>query len=110
MGKSKSDMKVLEEFWYGNLNPIERPFHRQRKFDEVFKLLKNNEEKLLETLNENEKELFTKYKACEDELVQITECETFKKGFKLGVRFKMEYFENYSNTPASKIDFEHQLQ
>ena len=38
-------MKVLEEFWYGNLNPMERPFHRQRKFDKVFRLLKTNEEK-----------------------------------------------------------------
>lgn len=90
-------MKVLEEFWYGNLNPIERPFHRQRKFDKVFRLLKTNEEKLLETLNEAEKEIFEKYKACEDEIVQLTECETFKKGFKLGARFVMECFENYGD-------------
>lgn len=90
-------MKVLEEFWYGNLNPIERPFHRQRKFDKVFRLLKTNEEKLLATMNESEKELFTKYRACEDEMVQISECETFKKGFKLGARFVMECFENYSD-------------
>ena len=90
-------MKVLEEFWYGNLNPMEIPFHRQRKFDRVFSLLKKNEEKLLETMNESEKEIFEKYKASNDELIQISECETFKRGFKLGARFVMECYENYSD-------------
>ena len=40
-------MKVLEEFWYGNINPMERPFQSQRKFDKVFRLLTKNEEELL---------------------------------------------------------------
>ena len=36
-------MKVLEEFWYGNISPMERPFQSQRKFDKVFRLLAKNE-------------------------------------------------------------------
>ena len=87
-------MRVLEEFWYGNINPVEIPFQRQRQFDKVFKLLTRNEEKLLETLNEQEKDLFDKYTACQDEITQITECQTFIKGFKLGARFVMACFEN----------------
>lgn len=87
-------MKVLEEFWYGNINPIERPFHRQRKFDKILKLLNQNEEKLVGSMNDDEKELFQKYKACNNEILQITECEVFRKGFKLGARFFMECFEN----------------
>ena len=55
-------MKVLEEFWYGNINLMEKPFQRQRKFDKVFGLFTKNEEKLLETLNEQEKEIFEKFK------------------------------------------------
>lgn len=57
-------MKVLEEFWYGNINPMERPFQSQRKFDKVFRLLTQNEEELLKNLNEQEQELFNKVKAC----------------------------------------------
>ena len=87
-------MHILEEFWYGNINPMERPFQRQRKFDKVFRLLTKNEEKLLETLNDQEKELFDRFKACYDEMIQITECQTFIKGFKLGARFTMACFEN----------------
>ena len=48
-------MKVLEEFWYGNINPMERPFQSQRKFDKVFRLrgsislINNRHEKSLQS-------------------------------------------------------------
>ena len=87
-------MHILEEFWYGNINPMERPFQRQRKFDKTFRLLAKNEEKLLENLNEQEKEVFDKLKTCYDEMMQITECQTFIKGFKHGARFVIACFEN----------------
>ena len=87
-------MHILEEFWYGNINPMERPFQKQRKFDKAFKMLTKNEEKLLESLNEQEKELLDKLKTCYDEMMQITECQTFIKGFKLGARFVMACIEN----------------
>ena len=90
-------MHMLEEFWYGNINPMERPFQRQRKFDKTFRLLTKNEEKLLENLNEQEKEVFDKFKACYDEMIQITECQTFIKGFKLGARFVIACFEHDSD-------------
>ena len=38
--------------------------------------------------------MFDKVKACYDEMIQRTECQTFIKGFKLGARFFMECFEN----------------
>lgn len=57
-------MHILEEFWYGNINPMERPFQKQRRFDKAFRLLAKNEEKLLENLNEQEKEVLDKFKAC----------------------------------------------
>ena len=87
-------MHILEEFWYGNINPAERPFQKQRRFDKAFRLLTKNEEELLKNLNEQEKESFNKVKSCYDEMIQITECQTFIKGFKLGTRFFMECFEN----------------
>lgn len=87
-------MKVIEEFWYSNLYPMERPFYRRRKIEKILKLLNKNEENLLESLNETEKELFQKYKECNDEILQITECEVFRKGFKLGARFFIECYEN----------------
>ena len=87
-------MHIIEEFWYGNINPAERPFQKQRRFDKAFRMLTKNEEKLLETLNDQEKELLEKCVSCYDEMIQITECQTFIKGFKLGARFTIACFEN----------------
>ena len=56
-------MQILEEFWYVNINPAEMPFQRQRRFDEAFKMLTKDEKRLLESLNEQEKNLLEKYKA-----------------------------------------------
>lgn len=97
-------MKVLEEFWYGNINPMEIPFQSQRKFDNVLRLLTKKEEELLKNLNEQEKELINKVKACYDEMIQITECQTFIKGFKLGARFFIECFENDAYEKRRQIE------
>lgn len=85
-------MRILEEFWYGNVLPIERKFKRQREYDKLLLLLTRNEENLLATLNENEKETFSKYQACQDELTQISECEFFSEGFRIGLRFAIEAY------------------
>ena len=47
----------------------------------------------LSFLNEQEKEIFDKVKACYDEMIQIAEYQTFIKGFKLGARFFIECFK-----------------
>ena len=62
---------MLKEFWHGNINPMERPFQSQRKFDKVFRLLTKNGEDLIKNSNEQEKELFDKFKACDDEMVRV---------------------------------------
>lgn len=88
-------MRILEEFWFGNLHPNEKSFRRQAEFDHILKLLVRNEEKLMESLNESEKETFTKYRDCCDEISQISECEIFVKGFQLGARFIIECYNNH---------------
>ena len=74
-------MRILEEFWYGNLHPSEKKFRRQTEFDEILKLLVQHEEKLMESLNELEKETFEKYRECYGELSDI--CLLKKKYLKL---------------------------
>ena len=91
-------MKVLEEFWYGNINPMGRPFQSQRKFDKVFRLLTKNEEELFKNLNEQEKEFFNKVKSCYDEMIQITECQTFMENLDLFGEYYGELFDEEGNT------------
>ncbi len=54
------------------------------------KLLTRNEEKLIKTLTDAQKEIFEKFKANISELNGIDEETTFAIGFKLGVRLIAE--------------------
>lgn len=54
-----------------------------------------HEEKLMELMNESEKETFEKYRECCAELSDISNCEIFINGFKLGARFIIECYNNH---------------
>ena len=51
---------VLEELWYGNIEPSEYGCSPSREYAEALRLLSRNEEKLLSTLNDEQKSLFTR--------------------------------------------------
>ena len=54
-------MKILEELWYGNIEPAEYDISPSREYKELILLISRNEDKLLATMTEDQKELFTKY-------------------------------------------------
>ena len=62
--------RILEKFWYDNINPVKIPFQQQRQYNKVFIPLTKNEEKLLETLNKQKRIV----RDCRDEIAQITKC------------------------------------
>ena len=84
--------RILEEFWYGNINPQDKQFHRGTKFDESLKLMCRNEQKLDALLEEKEKDLFEKFKDCRDEVAKYTAEDAFVTGFRLGARMIIEAF------------------
>lgn len=57
---------------------------------ELFDLLNRNEEKLLATLSDEQKETFEKYKDCSREISEICEQKSFITGFKLGEKIVIE--------------------
>ena len=87
-------MRILEEFWYGNIDPHEQSYDMQSRLGKIMSLLTQNESKLLERLNAEEKEIFEKYQDCHHEITQIVECEAFIKGFRLGGQIMLEVCEN----------------
>ena len=54
-------MNVLEDFWYGNLEPAEYDANPSKEYKELVRLISRNEEKLLATMTEEQKELFSRY-------------------------------------------------
>ena len=83
-------MNVLEEFWYGNLEPSEYDSCSTKEYKEVLQLISRNEEKLLATMTEEQKELFAKYTDCVREHQVMAECLLFQNSFRLGGRMMLE--------------------
>ena len=81
---------IIEELYYGNVLPFERRMPKCGEYSHIIKLLTRNEEGLLKTLTETQKETFEKFKANLAELNGIDEVTTFAIGFKLGVRLIAE--------------------
>ncbi len=92
-GRSVTQMTILEDLYYGNINPQERYIKRRSKADELVKVICKNEENLTSTLTEQQKGTFEKFKACYDEMTSITEREAFSDGFILATRIMAEIMQ-----------------
>lgn len=87
-------MTMLEELWYGNLEPSEFDSSSSKEYKELLHLVSRNEEKLLATMTAEQKELFSRYSDCVREFHSLAECLLFQNSFKLGARMMAEVTEN----------------
>ena len=83
---------IIEDLYYGNIPLSERGFRRTSEYAHVLQLATRNEEKLIETLDEAQKETFGKFKDNTSELTSMTELTAFTLGFKLGLRLTAEAY------------------
>ena len=83
---------ILEELWYGNLNPQEKIFHRGTQYEQAMQMLCKNENELLALLSEKETEILKKYQKYQNELMQYNSADAFVTGFRLGTRLLIEAF------------------
>ena len=54
-------MRLLEEFWYGNIEPTEYDTSSCKEYKKILELICRNEEKLRATMTDEQKGLFEKY-------------------------------------------------
>lgn len=83
-------MNVLEELWYGNLDPAEYDADPGPEYKELLRLIARNEEMLLATMTDTQKNLFSRYQDCVREYQAMAECLLFQNSFRLGARITME--------------------
>lgn len=81
-------MRILEEFWCGNIEPTEYDTSYCKEY-----MICKNEEKFKATMTDEQKKLFEKYTDCVREYQTITDCLIFQNGFKLGARIMLEVTE-----------------
>lgn len=86
-------MRLLEEFWYGNIEPTEYDTSSCKEYIDALLLIAENEEKLLATMTVEQKDLFSRYTDVVRECQTMTECLLFQNSFKLGARMMIEVLE-----------------
>ena len=82
-------MNILEEFYYGNVNPQEKCFKRESEFATFVKIVSDNEEKLSAYLG--------------GEILDTETRERFIEGWKLGARFMIDTFLVPRYSPISGV-------
>lgn len=87
-------MKLLEELWYGNIEPAEYDISSSKEYKEMLQLISRNEDKLLATMTDAQKELFTKYADCVREYQTMAENLLFQNSFRLGARIMLEVMKD----------------
>ena len=91
-------MTILEDLWYGNIDPHETFLSDNRYFKHLLSLMSKNRDKLTDTLTEQQKEMLEKYDDTVNEMHSLTEVESFFCGFSLGIRLMMESFSLQTTT------------
>ena len=83
-------MRLLEELWYGNVEPAEYNTNACSEYKEALRLIAKNEEKLRATMTDEQKEIFSRYIDAVQDFQTIAERLLFQNSFKLGARMVAE--------------------
>ncbi len=83
-------MTLLEDLWYGNVNPNEVILTENRRYKHLLSLMGRNRDELCETLTDKQQETLEKYDEAMNEMHSLAEAEAFSYGFRLGVRLMVE--------------------
>ena len=88
-------MDILEELWYGNIDPMEmNNIQNNSEYQSALRLVNNNYDRLQEGLTDKQKQLLMRYAESRNEFSNITELDAFKTGFKLGARLVIAAITN----------------
>ena len=83
---------VIEDFYYGNIEPQELTTEITPKLKKKLSALAKKEEELSAMLPEKEKELFANYVNAYNEFSSLSNSDSFLSGFRLGARFERDMF------------------
>jgi hypothetical protein len=83
---------ILEEFAYGNVSPEVQFFKKDTKYGRAIELASHIEQKLLDRLGVDDKDLFEKYVDAQGEVNQLAAVKNLVYGYKLGLIMTAEAF------------------
>ena len=85
-------MTLLEDLWYGNVNPHEAILTENKWYKHLLSLMGRNRDELSGTLTDKQLETLEKYDEAVNEMHSLSEAESFSYGFRIGMRLMIEAF------------------
>lgn len=79
-------MNLIEELYYGNINPNEKCYDGHTDYAKAMRRFCNSENELNKMLKGKPLHLLNELINASDEVIAITSIENFKIGFRLGVQ------------------------
>ncbi len=83
---------IIEELFYGNIEPQARGLKSGSIIEKELATLAENEQKLLNSLSGEEKELFINYVNSWGVILGTSDLDRFTVGFRLGAKFSYDTF------------------
>ncbi len=81
---------ILREMYYGNVNPADKQFVRNSKYGKEMLRFGDSGEYLDKQLKGEDKKQFETFSDSSGNILDITACEYFVEGFKLGTQIMIE--------------------
>ena len=82
-------MNILDELWYGNINPQEQSKDNNRAIKELLNLMGRNRDQLQANMTPEQQEILEKYDDCVNEMYGLIEVAIFSYAFRLGGRLML---------------------
>lgn len=83
---------ILEEFYYGNIDPQMREVNKNSKLYKMIFRMEEIETRLLNTLEGEAKEMFATYVDLANQTESASSLDSFLVGFRLGAKFTYDTF------------------
>ena len=82
--------KAISDLWHGNIVPQEDSRTNSKEMTELMGYIARHSEDLEKQLNNEQREIFDKFRECWNEYVSLAEAAIFEYAFKLGARLIYE--------------------
>ena len=81
---------TINELWHGNIVPQEDSRNNLGEMKELMGYIARHSKDLEKLLNDEQREIFEKFRECWNEYVSLAEAAIFGYAFKLGARLTLE--------------------
>ena len=83
-------MRILEELWFGNVNPQGPDAQKDPRMERALYLVVKNEDAMRAMLSDTQKEQLGKLSDRQSELTDLLERRAFAEGFRLAVKIMVD--------------------